>query len=106
MNNNQEVILKLQEIESVLQDQVNSTKELEDVVTELKSIVTDLDKKSAVDETNQSHLKYRIEVLEQELKALEQKGEKGTDKQRALVENALMVILGGVIAYLFSLPNN
>lgn len=100
---NQEVILKLQAIESVLQNQENSTTELKDIVDELKGIVQDLDKDAAIQAEKQSHLFYRVEQLQGELKALEARGEKGNDRQRALIENALMAVLGGLITYVFGL---
>lgn len=104
--NNQEVINKLQEIESVLQEQESSTTELKHVVDELKNIVQNLDKDMAIQAEKQSHLLFRIEQLQKELQALESKNEKGNDKQRALIENALMVILGGLITYIFSLASS
>ncbi|MNP71378.1 hypothetical protein D3C76_1677580 [compost metagenome] len=73
------------------------------IVDELKDIVQDLDKDMAIQAEKQSHLFFRIEQLQGELKALEARGEKGSDRQRALVENALMVVLGGLISYLFGL---
>lgn len=103
MANNQELILKLQEIETVLQDQENSTVELKHVVDELKGIVQNLDKDMAIQAEKQSHLIFRIEQLQSELKILETKSEKGNDKQRTLIENALMAVLGGLITYIFSL---
>lgn len=103
MNNNQEVILKLQEIESVLQDQDNSTKELKGVVNDLMSIVQALDKDQAIHAEKQSHLFYRVEQLKRELEVLEDRGEKGSNRQRDLVEKALMAVLGGLLTYIFSL---
>lgn len=103
MANNQEVILKLQEIETVLQDQENSATELKRVVDELKGIVQNLDKDMAIQAEKQAHLLFRIEQLQREVQVLETKSEKGTDKQRQLVENALMAVLGGLIAYIFKI---
>lgn len=103
MGSNQELILKLQAIEEKLQDQENSAAELKDVVYELKGIVQDLDKGMAIQAEKQSHLFFRIEQLQRELEVVESRGEKGNDRQRALIENALMVILGGLISYIFSL---
>lgn len=103
MANNQEVILKLQEIETVLQDQENSTAELKHVVEELRGIVHNLDRDRAVQDEKVAHLIFRIEQLQNELKILETKHEKGSDKQRQLIENALMAILGGLIAYIFKI---
>lgn len=101
--NNQQVILKLQEIETVLQDQENSAAELKDVIDELKGIVQNLDKDMAIQAEKQSHLLFRIEQLQRELQVLESRSEKGSDKQRALIENVLMAVIGGLITYIFSL---
>lgn len=100
---NQEVLLKLQAIEDRLQDQENSAAELKSVVTELKGIVQDLDKDMAIQAEKQSHLFFRIEQLQRELEVLESKGEKGNDRQRGLIENALMIVLGSLISYLLSM---
>lgn len=100
---NTEVILKLQEIESVLQDQNSSTKELKGIVSDLKKVVQDLDKDNAIQAEKQSHMFYRIEQLQRELETIEGRGERGSDRQRDLVEKALMAVLGGLITYIFSL---
>jgi chromosome segregation ATPase len=100
---NSELINKLREIENKLQDQATDTVELKGVVTELKSIVQSLDKDMAIQLEKQSHLFYRVEQLQREIELLEEKGVKSSDKQRALVENALMAFLGGLITYVFSL---
>jgi chromosome segregation ATPase len=100
---NSELINKLKEIENKLQDQDTDTMELKGVVNELKSIVQSLDKDMAIQLEKQSHLFYRVEQLQREIELLEEKGVKSSDKQRALVENALMAFLGGLITYVFSL---
>jgi chromosome segregation ATPase len=100
---NSELINKLREIENKLQDQATDTVELKGVVTELKLIVQSLDKDMAIQLEKQSHLFYRVEQLQREIELLEEKGVKSSDKQRALVENALMAFLGGLITYVFSL---
>jgi len=102
-NNEADVIQRLRVIEEKIQDQHNDTSELRDVVDELKKIVVSLDKASAIQEEKQSHLTFRIEQLKTEIELLEAKGVKSSDKQRALVENAIMAFLGGLITYIFSL---
>jgi len=103
MATNQEVMAKLQKIESVLQDQESDTAELKRVVDELKGIVQSLDKYVAIQAEKQAHLLSRIEQLQDQIHVLENHREKGNDKQRQLIENALMAILGGLIAYIFKL---
>lgn len=103
---NQEVILRLKAIENVLQEQGNSTKELEKVVEDLKGIVLSLDKELALQAEKYSHLFFRIEQLQKEIEVLANKGEKGNDRQRDLVEKALMAVLGGLITFIFSLAKS
>lgn len=98
-----ELIHKLKDIESVLQDHDNTAEQLTQIVNELKSVVQDLDKTLAIQTEKQSHLFYRIEQLQQQIKVLESSGEKETGRQRDLIEKALMAFLGALITYIFSL---
>ena len=100
---NSELVQKLKEIEDTLQDHETDASELKTVVGELKNIVQSLDKDMAIQLEKHSHLFYRVEQLQREIELLEQKGVKSSDKQRALVENALMAFLGGIITYVFSI---
>ncbi|AXH71101.1 hypothetical protein BSP36_058 [Bacillus phage BSP36] len=97
-----ELIQKLKEIEDTLQDHKTDNTELKGVVNELREIVQSLDKDMAIHAEKQSHLLYRVEQLHREMELLEEKGVKTSDKQRALIENALMAFLGGLITYIFS----
>lgn len=103
MATNQEVMAKLQKIESVIQDQESDTTELKQVVDELKGIVQNLDKSMAVQAEKQAHLLSRIDYLQGQIQVLENQNDKGNDNQRQLIENTLMAILGGIIAYIFNL---
>lgn len=102
-NQNSELTQKLKSLEALVQSQETDTMELKVVVNELRAIVQSLDKDFAIQLEKQSHLFYRVEQLNKELELLEAKGVKDSDKQRTLVENALMAFLGGLITYLFSL---
>jgi chromosome segregation ATPase len=101
-----ELIQKLKHIELVVQDHETGTSNLKQVVTDLKDIVQDLDKSMAIQIEKQSHLFYRIEQLQKEIEALEENGEKTNNRQRDLIEKALMAFLGGLITYIFSLSTN
>lgn len=103
METNQEVMAKLQKIESVIQDQESDTTELKQVVDELKGIVQNLDKNMAIQAEKQAHLLSRIDYLQGQIQVLENQKDKGNDNQRQLIENTLMAILGGIIAYIFNL---
>ncbi|AIW03348.1 hypothetical protein CPT_Mater191 [Bacillus phage Mater] len=102
-NQNSELIHRLKGIEDKIQNNETDTEELKGVVNELKVIIQSLDKDMAIQLEKQSHLYYRVEQLQKEIELLENKGVKSSDKQRALVENALMAFLGGLITYIFSL---
>lgn len=103
MVNHEQLEFKLQDIEKSMINHGEELDEVKEILEELRDIVQDLDKNQAINEEKQSHLYYRVEHLQQELQTLEARGEKGDDKQRKLVENALMVVLGGIISYIFSL---
>jgi len=94
---------RLKSLEDTIQSHKADIKELKDVVTELREIVRDIDKNAAIEIEKRSHMEFRIEHLQKEIELLEANGVKSGDKQRALVENALMVLLGGLISYLFGL---
>lgn len=104
-NEQQELILKLQTIEAALQEQDQDALELKTVVNELKNIVRDLDKGMAIQSEKQSHLFYRVEQLQKEIEIIEASGDRTQDKQRDLVEKALMIVLGGLISYLLGIPH-
>ncbi|AHJ87575.1 hypothetical protein Bp8pC_145 [Bacillus phage Bp8p-C] len=103
MNQNGELIERLRSIEGKIQDQETDTTELRGVVDELKNIVFSLDKDIAIQQEKQSHLYYKMEQLQKELELLESAGDRKSDKQRELIEKALMAFLGGLITYLFSM---
>ncbi|MGV3094232.1 hypothetical protein [Streptococcus pluranimalium] len=99
---NNEIMQKLKEIENTLQNHKTDTVELRNVVNDLRDIVQSLDKDMAIHSEKQSHLFYRIEQMQREIELLDEKGEKGSDKQRDIVEKALMAFLGGLITYIFN----
>lgn len=101
--NNTELLDKLKDIESALQNNSGDTAELKAVVHELKNVVQSLDKELAIQSEKQSHLFFRIEQLQSEINLLEDKDDKASDRHRQLIENALMAVLGGVISYVFGL---
>lgn len=99
---NNEIMQKLKEIENTLQNHKTETVELRNVVNDLRDIVQSLDKDMAIHSEKQSHLFYRIEQMQREIELLDEKGEKGSDKQRDIIEKALMAFLGGLITYIFN----
>lgn len=99
---NNEIMQKLKEIENTLQNHKTDTVELRNVVNDLRDIVQSLDKDMAIHSEKQSHLFYRIEQMQREIELLDEKGEKGSDKQRDIIEKALMAFLGGLITYIFN----
>lgn len=99
---NNEIMQKLKEIENTLQNHKTDTVELRNVVNDLRDIVQSLDKDMAIHSEKQSHLFYRIEQMQREIELLDEKGEKGNDRQRDIIEKALMAFLGGLITYIFN----
>jgi chromosome segregation ATPase len=98
----QEIMDRLKRVEQALQDSKVSDKKLKSVVNDLRDIIQALDKDHAIHAEKFSHLYYRVEAIDKELSKIEGKGDKTNEKQRDLMENALMVILGGVLTYMFS----
>ena len=101
--NEKELLYKLKKIEDTLQQNETDTEKLKQVVYELREVIASLDKDMAIQSEKQSHLFFRIEQIQKEVQSLEGKGEKTNEKHRDLLENALMVLLGGVITYRFSM---
>lgn len=104
--NEQDLIYRLKNIEQKLQQNGNDSENLKQVVNDLKDVVRFIDKELAIHAEKQSHLFYRIEQIQKEVEAVGGKGDKTSEKHRDLLENALMVILGGVITYLFSMAKS
>lgn len=102
-NYNTELLDRLKDIETTLQNSSHDTAELKSVVTDLKNVVQSLDKEVAIQAEKQSHLFYRIEQLQIEIALLEDKDDKANDKHRQLIENTLMAVLGAVLTYVFTL---
>lgn len=103
INDKQDVINRLRHIELILQNHENDKEQLKEVVAELREVVIDLDKNAAIYSEKQSHLVFRVEQLQRQIDSLEVSGAKTNDRQRDLIEKALMAFLGGLITYLFSL---
>jgi chromosome segregation ATPase len=97
-----ELMDRLRKVENALQEGRSDTKRLKSVINDLRDIIQALDKDHAIHAEKFSHLYYRVEELSKEISKLEGKGDKTNEKQRDLMENALMVILGGLITYFFS----
>lgn len=98
-----ELVERLKQLEARLRDNDNSTAQLKQVTRELKLVVQDLDKTMAIQIEKQAHLFYRIEHLQKEIELLEESGEKTKGKQQDLVEKALMIFLGALLTYVFSI---
>lgn len=100
-----ELMHRLKRLENTVQEQDSSLGQIKQVIEEVKGVIQDLDKTVAIQAEKQSHLFYRIEQLEKELVVLGSQGEKTNNRQRDLVEKALMAFLGGLITYVFSLSS-
>lgn len=101
--NDKNIKYKLQIIEQKLQQSDSNSDVLKQVVSDLKDVVQSMDKEFAIHSEKQSHLFFRIEQIQKEVDSVGGKGDKTSEKHRDLLENALMVIVGGVLAYLLSM---
>lgn len=81
-------------------------KELIMNITELRSVVQSLDKDMAIQTEKASHVNYQISQLEDQVNGLKGHDSKETDRRRDLIEKVFMAILGGAVAYIFSMFQN
>lgn len=106
MSQDVDIINKLLRIEAALQKEESNTKQLKQVVQEIKDVVKDLDRTVAVHSEKHAHLFYRIEQLQREIESLEASGEKTKSRHQDLVEKALMAFLGSLLTYVYSLAGS
>lgn len=115
-----DIIRQLKELEESLQDNKSDYKDLKRVVDSLKDIVervekgtagnkdviVSLDKDTALISEKLVFIFFRLEQLQKELESLDGQNTKQDDKSKARMENIIMLILGGVVTYFFSLIKN
>lgn len=64
--------------------------------------ITALDKDTAIQEQKNSNIFYQLEQLERRLEELERTSEKNSDNTRQFVEKIVMLIIGGLVTWLFN----
>lgn len=66
------------------------------------TVITALDKDTAIQEEKNSNIFYQLEQLERRLEELERSSEKNSDNTRQFVEKIVMLIIGGLVTWLFN----
>lgn len=64
--------------------------------------ITALDKDISIQEQKNSNIFYQLEQLERRLEELERTSEKNSDNTRQFVEKIVMLIIGGLVTWLFN----
>ena len=64
--------------------------------------ITALDKDTSIQEEKNSNIFYQLEQLERRLEELERSSEKNSDNTRQFVEKIVMLIIGGLVTWLFN----
>lgn len=64
--------------------------------------ITALDKDTSIQEEKNSNIFYQLEQLERRLEELERSSEKDSDNTRQFVEKIVMLIIGGLVTWLFN----
>ena len=64
--------------------------------------ITALDKDTSIQEEKNSNIFYQLEQLERRLEELERTSEKNSDNTRQFVEKIVMLIIGGLVTWLFN----
>lgn len=80
--------------------------EISEIQRETSSIVTSLDKDYAIQGEKNSNIFYQLEQLERRLEELERNSEKSNDNTRQFVEKVLMLLIGGLVTWLFNILQN
>jgi len=76
--------------------------EISELQRETSSIVSSLDKDQAIQGEKNTNIFYQLEQLERRLEELERHSEKSNDNSRQFLETVLMLIIGGLVTWLFN----
>lgn len=66
------------------------------------TIVSSVDKEQAIQGEKNSNIFYQLEKLEERLEELERNSDKKDDNTRQFVEKIIMLVIGGLVTWLFS----
>ena len=89
---------------------IETLKRLYGEIGELQRIhttsITALDKDVSIQGEKNSNIFYQLEQLERRLEELERSSEKSSDNTRQFVEKIVMLIIGGLVTWLFNVLQN
>ena len=77
--------------------------EIRDLQRTHTTTITTLDKDISIQEEKNSNIFYQLEQLERRLEELERTSEKNSDNTRQFVEKIVMLIIGGLVTWLFNI---
>lgn len=75
---------------------------LEKEVSELRSMILNLDKDLAVTSEKQSTIYIQLESLDEKIKELSESTKVKDDKKRDTTEKVLLLILGAILSFIFN----
>lgn len=88
-------------------ESIDSLKKIyEDVMslnTDTRNVISSLDKEQAIQSEKNTHIFYQLGQLEKRVEELERHDDKSSDNMRGLIEKVFMAVIGGLVAYVFSM---
>lgn len=106
MNNYEDLSRKVEDLKKQIQDKGyidNATfKELNDRVNTLSDFVKDLDKDMAIKQEKQAQIYIQIDRLDELIKEMKTSTSTKEDKKKDTIEKVLLLIIGGVISFVFN----
>lgn len=70
---------------------------------ETRTVVSSLDKEQGIQTERNTNIFYQLGQLEKRVEELERNEGKSSDNMRGLIEKVFMVVIGGLITYVFSM---
>ena len=77
--------------------------EIRDLQRTHTTTITALDKDISIQEEKNSNILYQLEQLERRLEDLERTSEKNSENTRQFVEKIVLLIIGGLVTWLFNI---
>lgn len=106
MDNYDDLSQKVEDLKKQIQDKGyidNATfKELNDRVNILSDFVKDLDKDMAIKQEKQAQIYIQIDRLNELIKEMKTSTTTKEDKKKDTIEKVLLLIIGGVISFVFN----
>lgn len=76
--------------------------ELHEDSLEIKKIVSSVDREQAIQTEKNTNIFYQLGQLEKRIEELEKSKDQSSEKTRELIEKIFMLIIGGLVTYVFS----